>query len=397
MSLKKQSWPLRQNFKSLGYRITLFKFNPKSLRNLFRSTKQSTLPYKVVLIISVLIGGTNLALADQNSEIEENWLASPHADSSSDSFRHWDEDGEIPVNCATCHSMTGFQDFTGDDGSPAGVIDKPAAIGTVIGCSTCHHEALGGMDSVTFPSGFTSTDTGSSTSCLVCHQGRLSTVQVNEKLDGFDDDTVSDKLGFLNIHYRAAGASLLGSDAKGGYEYAGKNYAGRFAHPEPYNTCAGCHDAHALTVKEESCGTCHAGVNSINEIRLGSADYDGDGDSTSGVAEELSSLHTVLGNAIVKYSTEIAKAPVAYHPHQYPYFFEDLNNDGVINDDEAAYPNRYKHWTPRLTKAAYNYQFVAKDPGIWAHNPRYAAQILIDSIEDLATTVQLVLPELSRP
>ena len=41
-------------------------------------------------------------------------------------------------------------------------------------------------------------------------------------------------------------------------------------------------------------------------------------------------------------------------------------------------PNRYRSWTPRLLKAAYNYQVVSKDPGAYTHNPTYALQLLHD-------------------
>ena len=55
-------------------------------------------------------------------------------------------------------------------------------------------------------------------------------------------------------------------------------------------------------------------------------------------------------------------------PEVYPYFFNDNNGNGEADKDEAKFPNRYKSWTPRLMKAAYNYQFVTKDPGAFAHN-----------------------------
>ena len=364
-------------------------------RSYFGSDWRSALSLVLAVIGATTISTT--AFADEQSPIQQKWQESPHADSASESFRHWDKDGEIPTSCATCHSMTGFLDFTGEDGSQAGVVDNPAAIGTVVGCSTCHHEALEKLDSVAFPSGFSATDTGSSTTCLVCHQGRLSTVQVDEKLEGLDDDTVSDDLAFLNVHYRAAGASLYGGDAKGGYEYAGKQYVGKFAHPAPFDSCSGCHDPHTLAVQEASCATCHAGVENLADIRLGSGDIDGNGDQNSGVSLELSNMHKILGETVTQYAAQIAKAPIAYHPHNYPYFFEDTNNDGKASDDEAIYPNRYQHWTPRLVRAAYNYQFYAKDPGIWAHNPRYAAQLLIDSVDDLAGRLKVSMPDFVRP
>jgi hypothetical protein len=36
-----------------------------------------------------------------------------------------------------------------------------------------------------------------------------------------------------------------------------------------------------------------------------------------------------------------------------------------------------------LLRAAYNYQYVAKDPGAFAHNAEYILQILYDSIKDV--------------
>ena len=66
--------------------------------------------------------------------------------------------------------------------------------------------------------------------------------------------------------------------------------------------------------------------------------------------------------------------------HAYPYFFDDAGE-------------RYGSWTPRLAKAAYNYQASLKDPGRYAHGGKYTIQLLYDSIEDLnkaiATPVDL--------
>ena len=43
----------------------------------------------------------------------------------------------------------------------------------------------------------------------------------------------------------------------------------------------------------------------------------------------------------------------------------------------------YAGWTPRILKAAYNYQYVQKDPGAFAHNGQYILQVLYDTIQDL--------------
>ena len=44
-------------------------------------------------------------------------------------------------------------------------------------------------------------------------------------------------------------------------------------------------------------------------------------------------------------------------------------------------------------KAAYNYQLARKEPGAWAHNFDYVAQLLYDSVADLGGSVT----DLSRP
>ena len=38
-------------------------------------------------------------------------------------------------------------------------------------------------------------------------------------------------------------------------------------------------------------------------------------------------------------------------------------------------------------KAAYNYQLSRKEPGAWAHNFDYVAQLLFDSVADLGGSV----------
>ena len=80
-----------------------------------------------------------------------------------------------------------------------------------------------------------------------------------------------------------------------------------------------------------------------------------------------------------------------YDSHAYPYFFVDTNGDGEATPDEANYGNQYKAWTPTLLKAAYNYQYVQKDPGGYAHNAAYILQVLYDTIEDLGGDVSTMV------
>lgn len=330
------------------------------------------------------------------ADIVESWLRSPHADAASESFRHWDEDGAVPPQCATCHASAGLRDFLGADGTAPGSVDRPAPTGSTVDCAACHSRAATALDEVTFPSGELAGGLGASAVCMVCHQGRQSSVSVAAALAGLGEDTVSPELGFINVHYRAAAASLLGAAAHGAYEYEGRSYAGRFAHVPGFDTCIGCHEPHALDLKAADCATCHR-TDDMQAIRTRPGDADGDGDAGEGAAGEIATLHQALGRAIGAYAAGVAGTPVIYSPDSYPYFFADLNANGQPDEDEAAYPNRYQSWTPRLLKAAYNYQFVAKDPGIYAHNPAYAQQILIDSLESLGEVVALDAKGWTRP
>ena len=88
---------------------------------------------------------------------------------------------------------------------------------------------------------------------------------------------------------------------------------------------------------------------------------------------------------------------IAYNPDAFPYFFVDTNGNGTADKDEAVAANRYNVWTPRLLKAAYNYQFVTKDPGAFAHNSTYAIELLYDSLSDLGGKVSVDLSKAKRP
>lgn len=332
------------------------------------------------------------------TSIVENWIASPHGDRTSESFVHWNDDGAVPENCATCHSGPGLMDFLGADGSMAGKIDAPAPTGSPIDCVACHNKAASELQQITFPSGEMITQADSSAICMVCHQGRTSGDTVNAAIAGTEDDAVNGDLGFLNIHYRAAAATLLGGTVRGGYQYEGKTYADRFAHVPNFATCTTCHDPHTTkTVAIDQCVACHQGVDDARAIRTTPGDLDGDGDASEGISGEIATLHEKLGAAIVLYASQVAGTEIVYDSHAYPYFFNDLNGNGTPDANEAQYPNRYQSWTPRLLRAAYNYQFVAKDPGAYAHNPRYALQLVHDSLEDLSARAEVDMSGLIRP
>jgi hypothetical protein len=311
------------------------------------------------------------------------WAASGHNDAAAEAFVHWNEDDPqvVPIACAKCHSTPGYQDFLGADGSEFGVVDADHPIGTTVQCVACHNDVTLTLTSVVMPSGVEITGLGDEARCMQCHQGRESKVSVDAAIEsaGVDDDTVSEDLGFRNIHYYAAAATKYGTIAKGGYEYEGKTYDANFAHVEGYDTCIGCHNPHTLQLKVDECQACHTDVTdveSLKNVRMASSgvDYDGDGDMTEGIYYETQGLQEMLYQALQAYGEEVAGSPLVYDAASYPYFFDDAGE-------------RFAAWTPRLLKAAYNYQVSLKDPGEYAHGGKYIIALLYDSIEDLNTVL----------
>lgn len=320
----------------------------------------------------------------------EDWFSSAHADFTAEAFNHWNEDDpqEIPATCARCHSTSGYRDYLGADGTEAGTVDSPHRTGTVIECVACHNDAASNLTSVTFPSGAEITGLGPSARCMVCHQGRASTVDVLNAIDeaGLTDepDTPSEDLGFINIHYFAAAATLFGSDVSGGFQFADRVYQPKFQHVEGFDSCIKCHNQHTLEIRVDQCATCHDGVSSVEDLRdvrmNGSLkDYDGDGNIEEGIYYEVDGLREMLLQAIQAYADEVVGTPIVYDSASYPYFFIDANTNGALDEGEE----RYNAWTPHLLEAAYNYQTSIKDPGAFAHNAKYIIELLYDSIDVL--------------
>ena len=342
-----------------------------------------TIEVEVTRIVEVMVEPEVAPSAVSVIPYEEEWANSPHNDTEAEAFTHWDEDdpAEVSTRCAKCHSTPGYLDFIGADGSEAGVVDVAAPLGTTVECAACHNPATAAMTSVTFPSGVEVMGLGDEARCIQCHQGRSSKLTVDEGiieagLDPVADlDTVSEEVGFSNIHYFAAAATQYGTEAMGGYEYDGKAYDAKFDHVEGYDSCIDCHNSHTLEVKIDECVECHVDAETAEDlvdIRMAGSlvDYDGDGDMEEGIMFEIQGLQEMLYTAMEAYSTETAGSTIVYDSHAYPYFFDDAGE-------------RYASWTPRLAQAAYNYQVSQKDPGEFAHGGKYTIQLLYDSIESL--------------
>jgi len=351
-----------------------------------------------VLLIVCLFGffaanvksDNGISILSKSSHAEKLWRGSGHADSSAEAFMHWDEDGEIPTSCAKCHSTEGYQDFI-VDGNVDAAVTAGSNIENNISCDVCHTNPEQGIlrdhASVKFPSGILVENLGPEALCMECHQGRASKKSVDDaiaKLE-IEDDETSSSLGFINIHYYAAAADQFGTVVKAGYEYDGKTYDARFSHVTGYNACITCHNPHSLDVNLGRCNTCHTGITDPKDIRFyGSfVDYNGNGDMTEGIFYEIEGFKEKLNLAIQRYARNIVGMPIVYDSHTYPYFFNDTNDNGVADPEEANYGNRYSSFSPRLLRAAYNYQVSQKDPNAFAHGGKYVIQLLYDSTEDL--------------
>jgi hypothetical protein len=335
---------------------------------------------------------SEIELALQSSVLDRiNRIDAGHFAGSEEAFRHWDEDGEVPGRCAKCHTAGGLPMFL-EEGT---TISQPPANG--FQCTTCHDDVAGKggsvdftryeVEEVTFPSGAViSSDYPDMNLCLSCHQGRESTVSVNALTRGINDDTVSERLRFLNIHYFAAGATRYGAEVQGAYQYTGKSYVGFFEHEEDFGSCLSCHDTHNLKVDFLACNECHEPVTSMTDlrsIREYVSDFDGDGDTDEGVFGEIVTMRDKLYQVLQEYSTNVIGTPLVYNGDRYPYYFADADADGLPGIDDS----RFNSWTPRLLRAAYNYQYVLKDPGGYTHNAHYLLQVLYDSLEDLGADV----------
>jgi len=328
------------------------------------------------------------------------WAASGHADVKAEAFVHWDTatPKEIPAGCANCHSSTGFQEF-----AATGKVAKNVPTGTTVDCAACHSEAALALTSVTFPSGVKISNLGPEARCMSCHDGRASKKTIDDLIAKFkpaDPDKPVDPLknadgttsnfSLQTAHYFTAALSLYGTEVKGGYEYAGKEYDAKFMHIDGYETCVDCHNPHSLELELTACKVCHTDVKvkeDLKKIRMvsSSKDFNGNGDVKEGVAAEVAGVQATLLKAITAYAKDVIGTGIVYDNATYPYWFQDKENDGKADKDDKGAAVSYTKVTPRLLQAAFNYVVVAKDPGVYAHNAKYAIELMYDSIADLNT------------
>jgi hypothetical protein len=322
---------------------------------------------------------------------------SGHFDGAAPAWRHWDLTAEgapsyvVEGGCAKCHSAAGLPQFLKEG------VNTSQPAGNGLSCLTCHDEAAGfparrAVTSVVMPSGKTVTFSpddqtpADSNLCVECHQGRSSKKAVDAAIAKAGADPITRP---MSAHYLPAAAVWFGTDAQVAYEYDGQTYVGANTHmADPTKPgCVGCHDVHGGGVKTELCMACHGGIQNVDDIRSANntTDWDGDGDVKEGVRNEYRHLRDALYIQIQAYAKDTVKTAIIFDSNAYPYWFIDANGDGKHDADETT---GYNVFDAALLKATYNYGFFANlNPGVGAHNWRYAVQIIYDTIKDLGGNV----------
>jgi doubled CXXCH domain len=368
--------------------------------------------YLMVLTIALTAGflyyiRTQISELEPVERISIKWWDSSHADIDSVAFTNWNEDDppEVPVRCAKCHSGHGFIDYLGQDGSEAMLVDSPGAIESVISCMVCHNEKADALGSVEFPSGISLEIGEGDALCASCHSVLTAGSAVDNASADYQADELIEEGRFVSPHYAFAASTWLGTEAQGGYEYLGKEYVGKFYHANGVESCTKCHDPHSLRMRTgitdrqvELCAACHSNVTGradYPDIFVDGIDYDGDG-QVMGLYYEIEGMKALLMQAIQQYAKESIGIAIGW-ADQSPFLFIDTDQDGTISSEEATRANAYTTFTPRLMRAAFNYQFSKKDAAGYVHNGKYILQLLYDAIEDLASITGFPMSNLVRP
>jgi hypothetical protein len=275
--------------------------------------------------------------------------------------------------CQICHTSEGFVDFvnTGEVGDDVAYPSQP-------GCFTCHDPhntgdfSLRTTKPVALAAGVTF-DAGDGNLCANCHQGRSAVA------DSVAAGVLSVRLG---PHHGPEADLFLGVN---GFEIPGKSY-GSSAHTYVIqDSCVDCHLAlpegrysaspevggHSFYAKGEvhgatkinaaACSSCHADVGQDGEFFniMAKADYDDDGKVENAQAEVEGLLHRIV----------------------------NPEGTGVLQKIRPAAFNAAGEWVGgrnefpiEVAAAVWNYRFIEEDRSLGIHNPKYAVQLLMDTI-----------------
>uniref|UniRef100_C6E613 Cytochrome C family protein n=1 Tax=Geobacter sp. (strain M21) TaxID=443144 RepID=C6E613_GEOSM len=289
-----------------------------------------------------------------NKAIRIQWRAARHANITSMGWIA--RDFKTLNGCVRCHTTTGFIAYsTGKVTAAWGVAeDKTKEVLTCIGC---HSDSVSGavrsMAQVApYPdNSFVTPDTGKSNVCLPCHTGTNSGESIKALLQAQAD---FGNIGFVNPHYKAATGSLYGVV---GYHFSGRSYTTEATHnhlgiSDGGGACVSCHrnSMNGHTFQGEvtpACATCH------------------------GTSLDEASLH-VDHNYFLN-SLEVLRAQLAAKGYAYSLTSRSFSaTDWGVGQAGAD-----------TMGAAFNYALLVSEPAAFVHNPKYAQELVIDSIDYL--------------
>jgi hypothetical protein len=337
----------------------------------------------------------------------------------------------------------GFRDYIGADGSADNHLSGYTGTGTALQnagalnaavvapfdmqCNMCHNAktvlgdgtTIGALTDVQFAqstgSGLTVTVDTKTAICGQCHStvrdGRnVATLgaQIATPTD-WDAQLAAASNKAVRPHYLGAVATVLGADAHVYAEIPGAIYTTRNNHGG-VAACSYCHNPHTGELPPDSapapapanpwevgakCGGCHfdeldgSPVRTMAQIdeqrQFGfEADIDGNGKVES-LRLEIEGMKSKLVAALRAYSVALGQPDMCFvidasnGMADQPYVYADT----AAACNTGANTTPYNKFTARSLRASFNYMAIQNDPGAWAHNPRYAIEILYDSIADL--------------
>lgn len=298
-----------------------------------------------------------------NATIRGQWARTGHANVKSPAWTTYDF--KTRAGCVQCHTTTGFIAYstgkvTGAWGLAA---DKSKEMVT---CVACHNDVpAGALRSVTpikpyADDSYVNRNVGPSNLCVDCHGGRNNGKSV--KSADFTNQA------FVSPHYMAAAGLLHG---QGGYNFPGYSFYSSNSHRKVgigatmgtgiAGPCVACHmsapakhlyravstDTGGIITSIDTtlCANCHNSSLSVESLKANQATFD----------NALSVLTAALSAKGFVYSSN------------YPYFVNTNWGAGTAGANSMG--------------AAFNYVLLTHEPAAYAHNPAYAKQLAMDSID----------------
>jgi predicted CxxxxCH...CXXCH cytochrome family protein len=305
-----------------------------------------------------------------NATVRGQWAQTGHADVNSPPWMTYDF--KTRAGCVQCHTTTGFIAYsTGKVTAAWGVAtDKTKEVLTCVGC---HSDiTTGEVRSVTpikpfADDTYVNRNVGASNICMNCHSGRNNGKSILVKVGVADFSN----LAFITPHYMAAGGILHG---QGAYNFPGT---------PPYAFYSSNSHRKIGMVNNNNTGTggpcveCHMTATQKHLFKAASTDNNGfitsidtnlctNCHSTSLTVATLNANQAAFDNAMFVFNAALTSKGFVY-TSSYPYF---ANKDWGTGQSGA-----------NVMGAAFNYVLLKHELAAYVHNPAYAKQLVIDSID----------------